>query len=90
VKRSIHRIGGGLVPRPVIAEDSGSDLQPSDSIILDQDSQARQVSSRSHIPRRHFEIEGNVLLCDTKDVDEPTSFSEALHSPYRDEWMIAM
>jgi hypothetical protein len=27
--------GGGLVPRSVIAEDSGSDLQPSDSITLD-------------------------------------------------------
>uniref|UniRef100_A0A2N9FZX9 Integrase catalytic domain-containing protein n=1 Tax=Fagus sylvatica TaxID=28930 RepID=A0A2N9FZX9_FAGSY len=82
--------GGGLVPRPVIAEDSGSDLQPSGSITLDQDSQARRVSSRGHIPRRHFEIEGNVLLCDAKDVDEPASFSEALHSPDRDEWMTAM
>uniref|UniRef100_A0A2N9IQ42 Integrase catalytic domain-containing protein n=1 Tax=Fagus sylvatica TaxID=28930 RepID=A0A2N9IQ42_FAGSY len=82
--------GGGLVLRPVIAEDSGSDLQPSGSITLDQDSQARRVSSRGHIPRRHFEIEGNVLLCDAKDVDEPASFSEALHSPDRDEWMTAM
>uniref|UniRef100_A0A2N9F135 CCHC-type domain-containing protein n=1 Tax=Fagus sylvatica TaxID=28930 RepID=A0A2N9F135_FAGSY len=82
--------GGGLVPRPVIAEDSGSDLQPSGSITLDQDSQAHRVSSRGHIPRRHFEIEGNVLLCDAKDVDEPASFSEALHSPDRDEWMTAM
>uniref|UniRef100_A0A2N9HTH1 Integrase catalytic domain-containing protein n=1 Tax=Fagus sylvatica TaxID=28930 RepID=A0A2N9HTH1_FAGSY len=82
--------GGGLVPRPVIAEDSGSDLQPSGSITLDQDSQSRRVSSRGHIPRRHFEIEGNVLLCDAKDVDEPASFSEALHSPDRDEWMTAM
>uniref|UniRef100_A0A2N9FUY1 Reverse transcriptase Ty1/copia-type domain-containing protein n=1 Tax=Fagus sylvatica TaxID=28930 RepID=A0A2N9FUY1_FAGSY len=36
--------GGGLVPRPVIAEDSGSDLQPSGSITLDQDSQARRCS----------------------------------------------
>uniref|UniRef100_A0A2N9HLT2 Reverse transcriptase Ty1/copia-type domain-containing protein n=1 Tax=Fagus sylvatica TaxID=28930 RepID=A0A2N9HLT2_FAGSY len=90
MKRSIHHIGGGLVPRPVIAEDSGSDLQPSGSITLDQDSQARRVSSRGHIPRRHFEIEGNVLLCDAKDVDEPASFSEALHSPDRDEWMTAM
>uniref|UniRef100_A0A2N9HTN5 Integrase catalytic domain-containing protein n=1 Tax=Fagus sylvatica TaxID=28930 RepID=A0A2N9HTN5_FAGSY len=34
-----------------------------------------------------FEIEGNVLLCDAKDMDEPASFSEALHSPERDEWM---
>uniref|UniRef100_A0A2N9F6S1 Integrase catalytic domain-containing protein n=1 Tax=Fagus sylvatica TaxID=28930 RepID=A0A2N9F6S1_FAGSY len=82
--------GGGLVPCPVIAKDSGSDLQPSGSITLDQDSQARRVSSRGHIPRRHFEIEGNVLLCDAKDVDEPASFSEALHSPDRDEWMTAM
>ena len=30
--------GRGLVPRLVIAEDSGSDLQPSGSITLDQDS----------------------------------------------------
>jgi transposase InsO family protein len=82
--------GGGLVPCPVITKDSGSDLQPSGSIILDQDSQARRVSSRGHIPRRHFEIEGNVLLCDAKDVDEPASFSEAFHSPDRDEWMTAM
>jgi transposase InsO family protein len=82
--------GGGLVPRPIIAEDSGSDLQPSGSITLDQDSQARRVSSRGHIPHRHFEIEGNVLLCDAKDVDEPASFSEALHSQDRDEWMTAM
>uniref|UniRef100_A0A2N9EKE5 Integrase catalytic domain-containing protein n=1 Tax=Fagus sylvatica TaxID=28930 RepID=A0A2N9EKE5_FAGSY len=63
-----------VVPRPVIAKDSGSDLQPSGSITLDQDSQSRRVSSRGHIPRRHFEIEGNVLLCDAKDVDEPASF----------------
>jgi hypothetical protein len=33
--------GGGLVPHPVIAEDNGSALQPSGSITLDQDSQAR-------------------------------------------------
>ena len=82
--------GGGLVPHPVIAEDSGNGLQPRGSITQDQDSQARRVSSRGHIPRRHFEIEGNVLLCNAKDVDEPTSFSEALHSPNRDEWMTAM
>jgi hypothetical protein len=48
--------GGGLVPRSIIAEDSRSGLQPSGSITLDQDSQALQVSSRGHIPRRHFEI----------------------------------
>jgi hypothetical protein len=60
------------------------------SITLDQGSQARRVSSRGYIPRRHFEIEGNVLLCDAKDVEEPASFSEALHSPDRDEWMTAM
>ena len=30
--------GWGLVPRLVIAKDSGSDLQPSGSITLDQDS----------------------------------------------------
>ena len=45
-------------------------IQLSGSITLDQASQARRVSSRGHIPRRHFKIEGNVLLCDAKDVDE--------------------
>jgi hypothetical protein len=82
--------GGGLIPHLVIAEDSGSGLQPSESITLAQDSQVRRVSSRGHIPRRHFEIEGNVLLSDAKDVDEPASFNEALHSPDRNEWMTAM
>jgi hypothetical protein len=82
--------GGGLVPRPVIAEDSGSGLQPSGSVTLDQDSQARRVSRRGHIPRHHFEIEENVVLCDAKDVEESASFSEVLHSPDRDEWMTAM
>uniref|UniRef100_A0A2N9G1R4 Uncharacterized protein n=1 Tax=Fagus sylvatica TaxID=28930 RepID=A0A2N9G1R4_FAGSY len=82
--------GGGLVPCPVIAEDSGSGLQPNGSITLDQDSQVHQVSKRGHIPHCHFEIEGNVLLCNAKDVDKPTSFSEALHSSDRDEWMIDM
>uniref|UniRef100_A0A2N9FCH3 Retroviral polymerase SH3-like domain-containing protein n=1 Tax=Fagus sylvatica TaxID=28930 RepID=A0A2N9FCH3_FAGSY len=80
---------GGLVPCP-ITEDNGSGLQPSGSITLDQDPQARRVISRGHIPRRHFEIEGNVLLCNAKDVDEPASFSEALHSPNKDEWMTSM
>jgi hypothetical protein len=83
-------VGGGLVPHPIIAEDSGSGLQPSGSITLDQDFQTPRVSSRCHIPRCHFEIEGNVLLCDAKDVDEPASFSEALHSPNRHEWMTVM
>ena len=82
--------GEGLVLRPVIAEDSGSGLQLSGSITLNQDSQAHRVSNRGQIPRRHFEIEGNVFLCDAKDVDKPASFNEALHSPDRDEWMTAM
>ena len=82
--------GGGLVCHPLIAEDSRSSLQPNGSIILDQDSQVHRVSKRGHIPHRHFEIKGNVLLCNAKDVDEPTSFSEALHSSDRDEQMIDM
>uniref|UniRef100_A0A2N9FXB0 Reverse transcriptase Ty1/copia-type domain-containing protein n=1 Tax=Fagus sylvatica TaxID=28930 RepID=A0A2N9FXB0_FAGSY len=48
------------------------------------------IAEDSHIPRRHFEIERNVILCDAKDVDESSSFNEALHSPDRDEWMTAM
>ncbi len=57
----------------------------------------RRVSSRGHIPRCHFEIEGNVLLCDAEDVDEPVFifiififFSEALHLLDKDEWMTSM
>uniref|UniRef100_A0A2N9F3L1 Integrase catalytic domain-containing protein n=1 Tax=Fagus sylvatica TaxID=28930 RepID=A0A2N9F3L1_FAGSY len=69
-----------------LEEDEGT--LPSSS--EDQDSQVHQVSKRGHIPHHHFEIEGNVLLCNAKDVDEPTSFSEALHSSDRDEWMIDM
>ncbi|KAF8392811.1 hypothetical protein HHK36_021048 [Tetracentron sinense] len=71
--------GGELVPRPVIAEGSGNSLQPSGSDPQVQD-QARKVSSRGHIPCRHFEIKGNVLLCATKDEDESASFNEALSS----------
>ena len=82
--------GGELVSHPVIAEDSGSDLQPSGSVPLDfQDSQVRR-SKRGNIPRRHFEIEGNILLCAEKDEEEPASFKEVLSSSARDEWMTAM
>ena len=77
--------GGGLVCHPLIAEDSRSSLQTNGSITLDQDSEVHRVSKRGHIPHCHFEIEGNVLLCNAKDVDEPTSFNEALHSSDRDE-----
>ncbi|KAF8405902.1 hypothetical protein HHK36_007980 [Tetracentron sinense] len=81
--------GGELVHCPIIVEDSEDSLQPSGSDPQEQD-QARRVSSRGHIPRRHFDIEGSVLLCATKDKDKPASFSEILSSSASDEWMTAM
>ncbi|KAF8387914.1 hypothetical protein HHK36_026576 [Tetracentron sinense] len=74
--------GGELVSRPVIAEDNENSLQPSGSDSKVQD-QACKVSSGGYIHRHHFEIEGNVLLCATKDEDKPASFCETLSSSAR-------
>ena len=43
-------------------------------------------SNRGNIPRCHFEIEGDALLC---TANEP-SYREALSSPSKGEWMDAM
>ncbi|KAK2972779.1 hypothetical protein RJ640_029704 [Escallonia rubra] len=81
--------GGELVPHPVVAEDSVSDLQPSGSIpdsgstpqgpLGQQDSQLRR-GARGRVPRRRFEIDGEILMCTPNDEDEPTSVEEALSS----------
>ncbi|KAK2979912.1 hypothetical protein RJ640_029575 [Escallonia rubra] len=94
--------GGELVHHPVLAEDSISDLQdlqPSGSIpdsgstpqgpLGQQDSQLRR-GARGRVPRRRFEIDGEILMCTPNDEDEPTSVEEALSSSARNEWMAAM
>ena len=47
-------------------------------------------SERGTIPRRHFEIEGESFICDSLDLDEPTSYEEALALPTSHEWIVAM
>ena len=66
-----------------IAKDSGSDFASSGSKPLDSDTQGSKVrrSERGIIPHRHFEIEGESFICDSLDLDEPTSYEEALASP---------
>jgi len=47
-------------------------------------------SERRRITRRYFQIEHEVLLCTPLEVDEPTSFKEAVDSPNHKEWIDAM
>jgi len=44
-----------------------------------------QRSERGRILRRYFQIEDEVFLCTSLEVDEPTSFQEAVHSPNHKE-----
>ena len=84
--------GGESQLHPEIAKDSGSDLAPSGSKPLNSDTQGSKVrrSERGTIPRRHFEIEGESFICDSLDVDEPTSYDEALASTTSHEWIVVM
>ena len=47
-------------------------------------------SERGKIPRRYFQIEEEIFLCTPLEVEEPTSFQEAIDSPNSKEWMDAM
>ena len=77
--------GGELVPE--IAKDSGSHSQPSGSVPLELSEPLElRRRNRGNIPRRHFEIEGDALLC---TVNVP-SYREALSSLAKGEWMDAM
>ena len=77
--------GVELVPN--IARDSGSHSQPSRSVPLELSKPLElRRSNRGNIHRRHFEIEGDDLLC---TANEP-SYREALSSPAKGEWMDAM
>ncbi|KAK2976693.1 hypothetical protein RJ640_013949 [Escallonia rubra] len=91
--------GGELVPHLDVAEDSISDLQPSGSIPNSGSTpqgplgqQASQIcrGAREKVPRRRFEIDGEILMCTPTDEDEPTYVEEALSSSASNEWMIAM
>ena len=74
------REGGELVPK--IARDSGSHSQPSGSVPLELSEPLELCHiNRGNIPRRHFEIEGDALLC---TANEP-SYREALSSPTKGE-----
>ena len=67
--------GGELVPE--IGRDSGRHSQPSESVPLELSEPLELCrSNRGNIPFRHFEIEGDALLC---TVNEP-SYREALSS----------
>ena len=84
--------GGESQLHPEITIDSGSDLAPSRSKPLDSDTQGSNVrrSECGTIPHRHFEIKGESFICDSLDLDEPTSYEEALASPTSHEWIVAM
>ena len=47
-------------------------------------------SERGRIPCRYFQIEDEVFLCTPLEVDEPTTFKEAVDSPNHKEWMDTM
>ena len=77
--------GGELVLE--IARDSGSHSQSSGSVPLELSEPLElHRSNRGNIPRLHFQIEGDALLC---TANEP-SYREALSSPAKGEWMNAM
>jgi len=47
-------------------------------------------SEHGKIPRRYFQIEEEIFLCTPLEVDEPTSFQQAIDLPNSKEWMDAM
>ena len=77
--------GGELVHK--ITRDSWSHSQPSESVPLEiSEPFELHRRNRGNIPRNHFEIEEDALLCTT---NEP-SYREVLSSPAKVEWMDAM
>jgi len=59
---------------------------------LDSDTQGSKVHRSEHgtIPRHHFKIEGESFRSDSLDLDEPSSYEEALASPTSHEWIVTM
>ena len=66
-----------------ISKYSESDLPPSGNVPLDDFSQSLDLhrSECCQIPHRHFKIEGESYMCTQLNLDEPTSYEEALTSP---------
>ena len=42
------------------------------------------------MPQRYFQIEEEIFLYTPLEIEEPTSFQEAIDSPNHREWMEAM
>ena len=49
-----------------------------------------RMTERGRIPRRYFQIEEEIFLCTLLEIEEPTSFQEAIDSPNHEEWMEGM
>lgn len=72
---------------PTPHQDSGSN--PLSSQVNDQVPMIRR-SARGRIPRRYFHIEEDVFFCTPSEIEEPTSYEEAITSPNKEEWINAM
>ena len=74
----------GSVPRTKRGRDPKSELamQPSLGSI--------RRSERGRVPRRFFQIEEDLFFCTPLEIEEPTSYEEAVESPNSQEWMDAM
>jgi len=47
-------------------------------------------SEHGRVAGRYFQIEEEIFLCTPLEIDESTSFQEAVNSPSNKEWMDAM
>jgi len=48
------------------------------------------MSEHEIISRRYFKIEEKIFLCIPLEIEEPTSYQEAIDSPNHKEWMDAI
>ncbi|KAL0294413.1 UNVERIFIED_CONTAM: hypothetical protein Sradi_6889400 [Sesamum radiatum] len=90
---SITVEGETLNSYPVIEGDNESDPKLSGSCSLEEhNSQNPQMrrNKRGGIPRHRYEIEGESFMCASVDIDEPTTYEEAVTSPNANEWLTAM
>ncbi|KAL0329423.1 UNVERIFIED_CONTAM: hypothetical protein Sradi_4929000 [Sesamum radiatum] len=47
-------------------------------------------SKHGRIPRRRYEIICESFMCASVDIDEPTTYEEAVTSPNQNKWITAM
>uniref|UniRef100_A0A2N9FS82 Reverse transcriptase Ty1/copia-type domain-containing protein n=1 Tax=Fagus sylvatica TaxID=28930 RepID=A0A2N9FS82_FAGSY len=78
--------GGGLVPRPLIANDSGN----VGVLHLIKILKHAELATETTFPAIISRLWGMFSYAMLRMWMRPDSFNEALHSPDRDEWMIAM